>query len=231
MAITYVNAQEESTNPGPHLTGSPNDITVDIGTRTNGLLVVTCSLWAGSTLNDSSFTYDGVSMSEAIEYNFTGNQWLMVYYLVNPSNGSNILAHTYNISVGAGFLSYYVCAHWYDGAYQIQGSILDQTETATGVTDPTDDITPTTDNQLVVSHYKSESSFVLKVGGNGTLILDHDFGARVTGCSYVIQTAAGTETMSWAGVDTDWAMACASFKEEVAAAGIVGPFPTFFHVP
>ena len=211
MAITYVGALEDATAGA-----SPKTVAVNIGTRTNGLLVVALCFYDNS-LSTPAVTYAGTSMTLASEYPTTNGVYhVALYYLANPANGNNNLVITWTGTS----LAMYVLASWYDGAAQT--SPLDQVVTGTGSTDPSLNITPTADNELIVSHYYSGANDELTVGSGETKIDGYDFGADVTGGSYAIQTTAGTQTVDWAGVDDTWYMVVASFKQAAAGGAISG---------
>jgi len=211
LAISYVGALEDATAGS-----SPKTIAVDIGTRTNGLLVVAVCFY-DNAMTISSVTYAGTAMSLASEYPTTNGVYhVALYYLANPTNGNNNLVLTWTGSN----LSMYVLASWYDGVAQT--SPLDQVVTGTGSTDPSLSITPTVDNELIVSHYFSEANNELTVGAGETKIDGYDWGGDVTGGSYAIQTTAGAQTVDWAGTDSTWYMVVASFKEEAAGGAISG---------
>ena len=95
--------------------------------------------------------------------------------------------------------------------------MLDDHKTGTGSTDPSVDIVPTQDNDLIVSQYASETNVVCTVGAGETGLQDHDFGAHVAGSSYAIQTTAATQTVDFSEADDEWAMVVGSYK--VAAGG------------
>jgi len=57
MAITFVSSKEDTTSGT-----SPKTVSIDIGTRTNGLLVVGIS-YRSALEPDFSATYNGVSMT------------------------------------------------------------------------------------------------------------------------------------------------------------------------
>ena len=212
MAITYVGALEDATAGS-----SPKTVAVNIGTRTNGLLVVAVCFYDNS-MSTPAVTYAGVSMSLASEYPTTNGVYhVALYYLANPTNGNNNLVLTWTGSN----LSMYVLASWYDGVAQT--SPLDQVVTGTGAADPSLSITPTENNELIVSHYFSAANDELTVGAGETKIDGYDWGGDVTGGSYAIQTTAGAQTVDWAGVDSTWYMVVASFKEYVVSGVTVTP--------
>jgi hypothetical protein len=211
VAISYVGALEDATAGA-----SPKTVAVNIGTRTNGLLVVAVCFY-DNAMSTPAVTYAGTAMSLASEYPATNGVYhVALYYLANPTNGNNNLVLTWTGSN----LSMYVLASWYDGVAQT--SPLDQVVTGTGATDPSLNITPTENNELIVSHYFSASNDELAVGSGETKIDGYDWGGDVTGGSYAIQTTAGTQTVDWSGADNTWYMVVASFKQAAAGGAISG---------
>jgi hypothetical protein len=223
MAITFVSSGEQITGSD----ATPITYTVDIGTRTNGLLLVFVGTIDTATHTHSTPTWNGVAMglaaSQIVEtVASTTFQRLSIYYLSNPANGSNTFSLAYSDGGTNTAAVSYVVAAWFDGAHQTQASVLDQfDDNETGSTDPSVAITPGTNNQLVVGFYASEANAVLTSAQ--TLIQDADHGARVMGASYVIQTTATTSTMSWTGVDDVWLAIGASFKEAASGSQEITP--------
>lgn len=212
MAITYVSNAEDTTTGS-----SPQTISVDIGTRTNGLLVVGVSGSVTQTFASFTATYGGVNMSTPGVYREAGGLFAILFYLADPADGANDLVLTWSVNSGGSISYKHTLASWYDGANQTQAAVLDQHNENTGATDPTLDITPGEAGELIVSQYVSKANDVLTVGADETEINNWDQGANVTGGSYAIQTSAATQTINWAGADDTWVMAVASFK--AAASG------------
>lgn len=211
MAITFVSSGEQNTSND----ASPFTYTVDIGTRTNGLLVVFVFTVDTTTHTQDTPTWNGVAMgtaTSAISETVTGIfQRTSIYYLSNPANGSNTFSVNHEEGASDIATLSYIVAAWFDGANQTQASVLDQINSGTGSTDPSLAITPGTNNQLVVAAYASEADAVLTAAHN--LIQNQDQGTRTHGAQYVIQTTATTSTMSWSGTDANWIAVAASFKE------------------
>lgn len=214
MAITAVGSQEEYLTSG---FTNPETLVVDTGTRTNGLLVITYMVWASDVLSAWTTTYAGDSMTEGLSWNYDSDKWIKIFVLSNPSDGSDSFSSDYTIDGGGVMQLIYKVASWYDGGNQTAAE--DQTSTGTGATDPSVAITPSEDNELIVSAYTSEANSVLAPTSPHTMLQEHDGGPRVFGGGYTIQTTAAEETVAWTGVDDTWYMGVASFKEEAAAGG------------
>ena len=224
MAITPVSNQESLTASPT----SPVTVAVDIGTRTNGLLVVGLGYFASNT-HSISITYGGVALTKIAEQpNNTAAYSAALYYLAGPTDGANDLVITYTVDSGGALSNLYALASWYDGAAQT--SVLDQQNAGTGSTDPSLAITPTEDNELIVSQYFSADNDVLTVGAGETGINNYDIGNNVYGGSYAIQTTAGAQTIDFAGVDNTWQMVVASFKAAGGAPPATVPMRTLLGV-
>lgn len=217
MAITHGGDWEANVNPIGASGSIDWDDTFDIGTPTNGLLVVKLTYVATQDLSNLVIKWNGVELTQAVwDENGSMNVSGAIFYMMNPSSGSNTLEVNADISASGG--AYYGSIHvsWWNGVHQ--SAAKDQDATATGSGDPSVDITPTENNELCVCIFLSAQNNVLSVGSGETLLDDHDYGGWVTGSSYAIQSTAGTQTMDWSGTDADdhgiWA---ASFKEASGA--------------
>jgi hypothetical protein len=211
MAITYVSSAEQNTTSDT----TPITMTTDIGTRTDGLLIACVATIDTITHTHASPTWNGVAMGTAASYvDQTSGSYMRVsmYYLANPANGSNTFSLTYDDGFGGSSqaAASYVVLAWFDGAHQTQASVLDDFESGDGSTDPTLTLTPTTNNQLLVSMYASEDDAILTPGQ--TVLQTQDNGTRTHGASYLIQTTAAPQAMTWTGTDANWIMVAASFK-------------------
>lgn len=215
MAITYVSNQENSAGGGA---SSPWTISINIGTRTNGLLVVCLGGYlTGGGFDAISMTYAGVALAKDIEVNET--QYVSVWHLAAPANGTNNLVITFTPTSGGVWFDAYVLTSWYDGAHQTQATVKDQTNSGTGSTDPTLSVTPTENNELLVGIYFSGQGTVLTTGADETILANESFGGQCTGGSYAIQTTAGAQAVNYSGNDAAWAEAVATYKQAAAAGG------------
>jgi len=201
MAITFVNYQ--ATNLGNGDTSLSD--TIDIGTRTNGLLLCMVHMIVSGTPSPSA-TYNSVSMSLDVEYS-NGNSRIWIFSLPAPTDGSN----TFTVSFSGNNLQAELISSWHDGA--LQTTPFDTSATANGTGIPTVDHTPNNDNELIVSMYYSTANTPPTVGSGETDMGVIDTGSNCSGCSYVIQGTATTQTMDWSDVGADsWDLATASYQ-------------------
>lgn len=221
MAITAVSSTELN-QVGDGLTATYT-FTFDIGTRTNGGLIVNIGVIAPVVKTVSSVTWNGVALSKAVSLQrniaagieHDAEQW----YLANPANGSNTLSVTFSLVLQTTD-AFSFEPSWWDGMHQTQATVLDQTTSGSGSTDPSVSLTPGGNNEVIIDMYLSESNNILTAGGSPaaqTVLQTHDFGPRTVGSSYVIQTTAGAQTMNWTGVDDQWTGVAASYKEAASA--------------
>lgn len=207
MSYTYVNKQQTAGSDS-----SPIVISINIGTRTNGMLVIGFSGAASNTVDASSATYNGVTMGEFPSTpQMHANGWFsQVFYLENPTNGTNDLSISYSVASGGFIFGYTVTASWYDGGKQ--SSPIDQTNSNQGSTDPSLSVTPTEDNELIVDSMCSQPSKT--VGSGETQLYLYNFGGYYSGDSYAIQTSATSQTVDWTGTDGQWTMSVVTLKQE-----------------
>jgi hypothetical protein len=209
MAITAGGSTEKSYSS----TAVPSDtFNFALGAVTNGLLVVTVRTRTLGTPSVTGMTWNGAALSEAGTAGgvTTAVVRIQQFYLINPDVGTFDLISTFSIDTG----TYYITPSWWNGA--AQASVLGAAVTGSGSTDPSIGVTPTEDNALIVGGYISEANTVLTPDSPQTLLQEHDFGNTTAGEGYVIQTTAGLQTMSWAGVDDTW---CGIYGWYKAAAG------------
>lgn len=193
------------------------DLTVNAGTGSNRLLVAIV-IQRGTLRTISSVTYNSVALTLAASQQITGQQEkVSLYYLVNPTSSSNTL----NVSFSGGTQNQTeLMACVFEGV--LQSNPLDQSPTAEGNdAAPTVNITPSTNNQLIVGGVLHEDIDALTVGAGETSLWDTDQGAWVTSASYAVQTTATTQAINWTASGSDvWAVAAASFKEAVTATSV-----------
>ena len=223
MAISAVSSVEAN----DFLSGTDTTTeTIDIGTRTNGLLLVSLHLRnAGSTQAISSVTWNGTAMSVS-QHSQTDSGFeyrVALAYLVNPSNGSNTLS----VTLAGSYTGHvWMCASWYDGAHQTQGEVLlAAMTTGQGTTDPSiGSATPSEDNALVAAAYTSENNSALSVTSSwGTELQNEAVNGWSRGCGYVIQTTAAAVTAGWNGADAAWCGIMGFFKAASSGVSISPP--------
>lgn len=216
MTISYVSSDENPRNDAGPISSVSK--TIDIGARTNGLLVVLLIARSSTAGDVTSVTWNGVNLSQAVETSDTP-PFADIWYLANPANGSNSLVVNF---AGSGSYQGGIVAAWFDGADQ--SAPLDQTNTASGTsTAPSVNITPSEDNELCVAILASESNDVPTIGGGETEIHSQDQGAFGYAASYVIQTTAGAQAMDFATLNDPYVLAAATFKQ--AGGGPAAPTP------
>ena len=212
MAITYV-SYNYFTDSG----GTPITAIFDIGTRTNGLLIV--AFMIANTTDDciTEVRWDGDLMSQAVDdFEYRNNQHMFCYYLPNPSDGNKTLSIAFT---GTNIITF-IGAVWADGV--LQASPLDQAVTALDVgPNISVDITPTTNNQLVFAYTNSEADdSPVIVAGETQIFSELEGDTRGNAASYDIQTTAELQTMDFStiGTNQDWGILSVSFKEVAVAA-------------
>lgn len=216
--ITYVSFIESNYNSVTPVDGFT--LSINIGTRTNGLLVCGVMIRDAQVNTVESATYNGVSMGIAVtaKNDLTADLDTTIIYLTNPTNGTNDLVVAFTGSTDVN--QYNVQCAWVDGAHQTQASVLDQTNSATGNSStPSVSVTPTEDNEIVFSFILHEHPSS-PTGYGQTEITNRDAGAFTYASSYVIQTTASAVGMSYtyAGAD-NYSQVVASFKQASAGGG------------
>jgi hypothetical protein len=140
MTIAFVN----STRQTGSLVSSFN-MTVDVGTGSDRLLVV-CLMQRGAAMYDATLTYNSVSLTRASVGQYGAVLRAEVWYLANPSSGSNTLA----VSYGGNTVQQYECqVSWYINAEQT-APLDDYDGTNGSSTTPSVTLVPTEDNELLV---------------------------------------------------------------------------------
>jgi len=222
MAFTYVNYQFGDLGA----VSSDPSIAIDIGTRTNGLLIVGVLWYLQADLIGVS--YDSVSMTGFGEVESASSVYLETFYLENPSNGSNNLVINF---VGDNNQLVRYCAFWFDGADQTTQPDYSGATDRLGTGDPTLSLTTNNNGSLMVAMECNEINEDPAIGSNGTEVYSYYATGRGQGWSYIVQPTAGSTTLDWnLTAETDWwAMSGGALNEAAAAEAIVGPFPTFIH--
>lgn len=205
MAVTYVSSTKDSYNS----TAKDNhSFTVDIGTRTNGLLVVSIDVRAN--VAPTAVTFNGVSLDLAEglgDANAPGHH-SSIWYLVAPADGS----HTLAITLASAVTTFAIFVAWCDGAWQSQADVLDDTNSGSAVSaTPTVDVQPTVDSSIIFATLYSEGNNP-PTSTDETVYQTQDFGVHVAGASYYEQSTAALRTMDFATQDDRYVIVGASFK-------------------
>ncbi len=215
MAITWVSSQEDSYNSATEI--NSRTISVNIGTPTNGILIVFVNVYLFNTLGDcTGVTWNGTALTKAIQTGDT-SPYIDIWYLSNPEGGT----HNVVISFAGNGTTTGVNEAYFVVAWANSGGTLtkddDNTQAFTTEDPASMDLVPTTNGQLLVCSYISADNNVATKGAAETLIQDLDFGGEVSGASYAIQTSAATQGMDWdrnaTGQSSQFLMAGATFKE------------------
>ena len=156
MAISPPVGFSEEVYNSPTPIGSLTESALNIGTRTNGLLLVKVGLHdasPGNTPNISTVTWNGVTVNKRSEATLTsGNDDYVaeIWSLKDPDDATvGDGAHDCVVTFTAtNVTKAYIQLSWYDGVDQT--SEFDNQNTGTGTTDPTVDLLPTGDDRLIV---------------------------------------------------------------------------------
>lgn len=209
------------------------DVTIDPGTRTNGLLqlwVFTRTATGGSPNTISSIVCGGETLTGpsggallSVNRSSGGLDYLTTTgWVINPDAGSQTCVITQGSAYSGAMV---VLWHAYDGALQDQNDVQDQSATGSNNGDPTlGSITPGENDELVTAAFISEANDYPSIStGSGCNCLtepaaaQHDSGNWTHRSGYTIQTTAAAITAIWDGTDSDWSGIITSFKEEPAA--------------
>ena len=140
--ITFDNSADGGNNGG-----STTSLTYSytVGSGANRLLVV--NLIGDTSADDiSSVTYDGASMTLLGKVQAPSNNWQYLYYLLNPSSGSN------NVVITAGSTHYLIsqAASWYNVKQSAQPDALTTNTAPAANTSITTSLTTVAAGSLVV---------------------------------------------------------------------------------
>lgn len=212
MTISYINQQVFNYSSGtPTVTDTR---TIDIGTRTKGMLGVIVNVIAmpASSGDVTSITWNGVALdAKAVEIGpppYSSDIW----YELNPTGGSHDLVTTFS---GSGAFTYQIIVFWVDSDNDL---VLGNTNTVTaGSTDPTSiSVDSTVSGALVVSGFSTADNNVPSTSDT-TIGSLWDQGGNCAGGSYLVAGTAGTQTMDWdraaAGQSGNFNLSAAVFEE------------------
>lgn len=213
MAITYISTTENYYSSPTPVTNRTFAVNVGSGSNRGLIAIVTVRGFSGTYANPTA-TYNGNALTSIINKAHSSLQHRQhILYIAPGDTGSNDLSVSWAMTPN-GVAQLEIHAVVLNG--MAQSSAADQTTSGEGVTVPSLSLTPTVDNEIVMGMYIDEYGEIL-ANDQGTIASTSDNGAWTVGTSYVIQTTAGAQTLSWSGLDDDWTMVAASFKEEAAA--------------
>lgn len=208
MAISYINSQRQTSGS---LVNSFT-MTIDVGTGPDRALVLALFQRNSVIQAVSAITYNGVAMSAGptITYDDANDLWIQIFYLLNPSSGSNTLSVTF------GGNTVYECqAAWFTGVDQVASP--DDTDIATGnSTTPSVTLVPTSGNALGFAGVIHERLNALTTGSGENALFNNDNGAWVTSTSYAIISSSNVFDWTATAADT-WAAAGILLKEASAS--------------
>lgn len=144
--------------------------------------------WMDASLAPTSVTYDGTSMTYHGTYGGA-----RLYYLTNPSSGSN------TFQINASNISGVVSVHSYYNAQQNSGVLEDEDYTSSGSSPISVTSTPVTDGAYVICFFTGHSSYNYAATSPATEIVNHlNNGSYNISVSHdgPIDPATGT-TMEW----------------------------------
>lgn len=215
--------------------GSSNGSTTSsIDTTGANLLIVAVGYYSGSThdptISDSNGnTWTSVS-STYYESNTGDHASIRIYYAYNPTVGSG---HTFTVSATSTFGSFVAAA--FSGATITNPKDVESghVSAGSGTSDQPGSITPTQDNDLILSAWVG-SDPVTSLAASGLTITDTvqpvSFVSDGTSLAYVVQTTATAVNPTWSWNNTtSKATAIAAFKAAAGGGGGGGVFNPFFY--
>lgn len=206
MSITVGNV---TASRGP----ASEQTTMTFSHNSDGTFLVCTGQWfRGRT--PSSYTYNGVSMTQAVYSNNTYDA--VIYYLASPSSGANnaVLTLSGNSGITGSAIS----------LSGIAASALGATNSAyTASTNaPSLSVTTTQANSIIIDSLYRNNTDTMTAGAGQTEFQDNVdlvYGTEGGGASYEMATTTGSYAMSWSWTSaTAVSHAVAEFLEEVVAA-------------
>lgn len=192
MAIAYSNSAYAGFNGAAV---STVNYTVDVGSGTDRFLIVAplCVPNSGTADILTSITYNGTNLTKAIsEEPQTSGQWIGIWYLKNPSSGSNTLTlnASANWGTGGGLYTHWACYTGVTGTPIIDvGTAKDELDNSITL-----DLTTTGDNAWLYSTTRSIDTGD-QIAGAGTT--ERTDTANSTGDSNGAKTPTGSYSMGW----------------------------------
>lgn len=158
----------------------------------------------------SSATFDGDAMTRIkTELHGSDGPSVDMWYINISGKASGSYNLYYAVSTGTpdkGALAYFTVT----GAKS--GDVFENYVSENGEVNPSDSITTTTNNALVIDAFCSEQTSNLTVGAGQTSLVQFNWGGRF-GMSYKVVSTAGATTMEWtSGTSKDNAYVTAAFN-------------------
>ena len=189
------------------------------GCCSDGILVVVC--FTRGDQGCTGATYDGQTMIEVVNEQTStssGNEWLQIYYLTNPSTGTNTVAVTFGSSDSPSI----VAAMSYFGVDQASpiGAIASASTTSSSSL-VTVNITTTAENSVVVGGLGHHGGDTDPHAHGGDVTTEHYdvVSGTATGSDSgyaggeIATTTAGLYTFEWTGnASDDWAIGCVELR-------------------
>jgi len=195
-------------------TGGANSATTS-GVDTTGatLLVVAVSIYTGgsaTTVSDSKSN----TWTKLTSYSATTNSRITIYYSVNPTVGS---AHTFTADGTSNYPGILMTA--FDGVVDASPFDLENGfgRTTSGSTVQTGSITPSEDNELIITALANDTTVATATADEGMTLIQWLNWQSATnmgvGMSYKVQTTATAINPTWTGsANSNFATAIACFK-------------------
>jgi hypothetical protein len=205
MAIAYDNAGLAFDGSGTSGSGS-----FTVGSGTNRILFCGLTLAnSGDTL--TSVTYNSVAMTQiGKKKDPSSNLWRYLYYLINPSSGSNTLAASSSTST----TSFNAVCSSYSGARQTGQPDSSATADASSATSVTGNTTSVADNSWAIM-YGGNFNSALSAGTGSTLRVDSGGGYGAIVDSNGAITPAGATSLQITGSSSNWSAIIATLTPPI----------------
>lgn len=213
MAIALVTNVEASAS------GSQNVTTGSIDTTGANLIVIaacTYNLGSGPTVTDSKSN----TWAPLTKYQLANATTLRLYYCENPTVGSG---HTFTVSTSLDYPS--VCVAAFSGVKTSSSfDVENGTANASSSTIATGSVTPSEDNELVITGFCFGNTGTASIDNGFTITGQKQYNSSVNmggALAYKIQTTAAAVNPTWtiSGSPFQLATGIATFKAAAAAAG------------
>jgi len=199
------------------LSANDNSVTTDaIDTSGADFIAIVLTTFSGSagTLSDSK----GNTWTPRTYYGSAGDARVRIYYCASAVVGSG---HTFSFTETAKFPALSVIA--LSGVHATPYDVENGNATSVGgTTRQPGSVTPSEDNEILITGYSGYSSALSSINSGFTLLDSGTYNthAMTTGLAYKIQTTAGAENPTWTSVGSNsCAAAIATFKSAGAATG------------